>query len=240
KVRGALVYPAFTMGVAVLVGIVLILYTLPALVGLLSEFGGELPITTRLLISFSELSKGNTTYILAVILGLPAALIVYTRTSGGARVRDRVVLKLPVIGTVTERMNLFGFTATMSSLLDSGIPIMEALQLSQQSVTNIVYRERLERVTEETSQGVRLGVAFSHHWPSPPVLSSGITTGETSGTLVPALRALAEYFEQEATRAAAAATELIQPAIMVLVAGAVGFVAIAVISGVYSTVGAVK
>lgn len=240
KVKGALVYPAFTLGVAILVGIVLILYTLPALVGLLSEFGGELPITTRLLISFSEVSKGNTTYILAAILGLPAALWVYTRTPNGTRVRDRVVLKMPVFRTVIERMNLFGLTATMSSLLESGIPIMETLRLSQQGVTNVVYRERLERVTQEVSQGARLGVAFRNHWPSPPVLSSGIATGETSGTLVPALRSLAEYFEQEAARAAGAATELIQPAIMVLVAGAVGFVAIAVISGVYSTVGAIK
>lgn len=240
KVKGALIYPAFTLGVAILVGMVLILYTLPALVGLLSEFGGELPITTRLLISFSDAATGNTTYVLAAILGLPAALLVYTRTPSGARVRDRVMLKVPVVSTVIERMSLFGLTATMSSLLESGIPIMEALRLSKQSVTNVVYRERLERVTEETSQGVRLGVAFRNHWPSPPVLSSGIATGETSGTLVPALRSLAEYFEQEAARAAGAATELIQPVIMVVVAGAVGFVAIAVISGVYSTVGAIK
>lgn len=240
KVKGALVYPAFTLGVAILVGIVLILYTLPALVGLLSEFGGELPITTRLLIAFSDAAKGNTIYVLAVILGLPAALVVYTRIPSGARVRDRVVLKLPVVRTVIERMNLFGLTATMSALLDSGIPIREALRLSQQGVTNVVYRERLERVTEEIGQGARLGVAFRNHWPSPAVLSSGIGIGETSGTLVPALRSLAEYFEQEAARAAGAATELIQPAIMVLVAGAVGFVAIAVISGVYSTVGAIK
>lgn len=240
KVKGALVYPAFTLGVALLVGIVLVLYTLPALVGLLSEFGGELPITTRLLIAFSDQTKGNTTYILAVILGLPAALLVLARTHRGARVRDRVVLKLPVFRTVIERMNLFGLTAIMSDLLASGIPIMEVLRLSTQGVTNEVYRARLERISEEVSEGVRLGVAFRNHWPTPPVLSSGIATGEGSGTLVPALRSLAEYFEQEAAKAAGAATELIQPAIMVLVAGAVGFVAVAVISGVYSTVGAVK
>ena len=190
KVKGALVYPAFTAVAAIAVAIIMIKFSLPALVGLLSEFGGELPFTTRLLITFSDATQGNTVYMFAGVFGIPTAIWAYTRTPQGSRVRDRLMLKLPVVGKVIERLNLFMMTSTMSSLLDAGIPPIEALRLTKDSLTNVVYRERLDRVTEETTGGTRLGLAFRDHWPTPPVLAQAVMMGETWGTLVTSLASL--------------------------------------------------
>jgi type II secretory pathway component PulF len=103
-------------------------------------------------------------------------------------------------------------------LLDAGIPTVESLQLSTESLNNSILRDRLVKVEEEASSGTRLGPSFRMHWPYPPLLSQAVITGEAAGALSEALHGLADYYEQEATRSVNAATELIQPAVIVLVA----------------------
>jgi len=117
---------------------------------------------------------------------------------------------------------------------------MEALRLAKESLGNVVLRERLELIIDDVEGGTRMGPAFREHWPEPALLSQGIITGEATGDLPVALDNMAEYFEQEATLKVSGATELIQPAVIVLVAGLVGFVAIAVVGGVYSALGSVE
>ncbi len=114
------------------------------------------------------------------------------------------------------------------------------MSLSRQSVSNRVLRDRLDLTIREVNEGARLGAAFRDHWPRPPLLSQAIVTGEASGTLAVALRGLAEYYEQESVKAISSATELIQPGVIILVAGLVGFVAMAVMSGIYSALNSIE
>ena len=240
RVKAALVYPVISLVVAIAVAIILVTYSLPALVGLLAEYGGTLPTNTRLLIAISDFVQEHNRKIFvafgAVILTGAAAI----RSRPGARLRDQVLLKTPIVSEVLVRSNLFSLTSTYSRLLDAGIPTIESLELAKESLNNVVLQEKLAAVTEEASSGTRLGPSFRKHWPSPPLLSQAIVTGEASGALSEALHGLADYYEQEATRAVNAATELIQPAVILLVAGLVGFVATAVISGIYSALGTVR
>lgn len=240
KVKAALVYPAISFAVAIVVGFILVTFTLPALTKLLKEYGGELPFATKLLISISDFLRSYRLHIAVAALGGTVALLSYLRTRLGARLRDRVLLRVPVVGGVVLRSNLFNLAATFSTLLEAGVPPMEALQLSKESLDNVVLRDRLEKVIAEASAGTSLGPAFQLHWPSPPLLSQGIITGELSGNLPEALHALADFFEQETSRAVSGATELIQPVVILAVGGMVGFVAVAVIAGIYSTIGSVR
>jgi type IV pilus assembly protein PilC len=240
KVKAALLYPAISLVVAIVVGFILITYSLPALTGLLKEYGGELPFATKLLLSISDFLQSYRLHIIVSVLGGTSALVGYLRTRHGARVRDRVLLRVPVVGRVILHSNLFSLTATFSTLLEAGVPPVEALQLSRESLSNVVLRERLAKVIAEASAGTSLGQAFSLHWPSPPLLSQGVITGEVAGNLPDALHALAEYYEQETTRAVSGATEMVQPAVILLVGGMVGFVAVAVIAGIYATIGSVR
>ena len=240
RVKAALVYPVISLIVAVVVAIILVTYSLPALVGLLAEYGGTLPTNTQMLITISDFVQTNNLKLFVGMGGTVLVLVTFVRTRIGARLRDHLFLKIPVVSEVLMRSNLFSLTATFSRLLDAGIPTVDALALCKESLNNVILKDWLDNVTQEASSGTRVGPSFRLHWPTPPLLSQAIVTGEVSGSLSDALHGLADYYEQEATKAVSAATELIQPAVIIVVAGLVGFVATAVISGIYSAIGTVR
>ena len=240
KVRGALVYPMLSLIVAIVVAVILITFSLPALIGLLEDFGGELPAITKLLITMSDITKEYRNQMFVLIGGAAALAWVYFKTKRGARMRDQLLLRVPVVRRVLIQSSLFHLTTTFATLLQSGIPTTEALRLSSESVNNRVLQERIERIIADITEGERLGNSFRLHWPDPPLLSQAIITGEASGSLALSLRGLAEYYEQESVRSISGATELIQPAVIIVVAGLVGFVATAVISGIYSALNSIQ
>ncbi|PKB71937.1 MAG: hypothetical protein BZY87_02930 [SAR202 cluster bacterium Io17-Chloro-G6] len=240
KVKGALVYPVISMIVALVVAVVLLVYSLPAIIDLLTEFGGDLPIATQMLVEASGKVQAYKTIIFIILACSVVGGWLLSQTKGGRRLIDRNLLKLPIAGTVVMQSNLFSLASTFGTLLRSGIPSMESLRLARESLGNAALRERLDLIIHDVDGGTRLGTAFRERWPNPPLLAQGIITGEATGDLPVALDNMAEYFEHEATRTVSGATELIQPAVILLVAGLVGFVAIAVVGGVYSALGSVE
>ncbi len=240
KVKAALIYPGISMIVAILVAVVLLVYSLPAIIDLLTEFGGDLPLATRLLVEVSSFVQAYKMMIFIAVACLIVSVWLVSHAQRGRQMVDRYFLKIPIAGTVVMQSNLFSLTSTFGTLLRSGIPSMEALRLARESLGNVALRERLDLIINDVEGGMRLGTAFREHWPDPPLLSQGIITGEATGDLPSALDNMAEYYEQEAARAVNGATELIQPAVILLVAGMVGFVAVAVVGGVYSALGAVQ
>ena len=240
KVKGALVYPIISLLMSIAVAIILITFSLPALVGLLEEFGGELPFVTKLLISMADFLTVYRTHLFVGVLVAVAVGWAWFRTRRGARMRDGALLRVPVVSGVLVQSNLFTFTSVFATLLEAGIPSVEALQLSSESVNNMVLRERLASIITDVTEGGRLGVAFREHWPKPPLLSQAIVTGEVSGGLANSLHGLADYYEQESAKTINSALELIQPIVIILVAGLVGFVATAVMSGIYSALDSIE
>ncbi len=240
KVKAALVYPAISMVVAIMVAIILLVYALPAIIDLLAEFGGDLPLSTRLLVELSDFVQAYKAIIFIMLPSLIVGSWLISRAQGGRRLLDRLSLKLPVVVGVLMQSNIFSLTSTFGTLLRSGIPSMESLKLVRDSLGNVILRERLDVIIDDVEGGARLGSAFREHWPKPPLLSQGMITGEATGDLPEALHNLAEYYEQEATRTVSSATELIQPFVILLVAGLVGFVATAVVSGVYSALDSIE
>ena len=239
KVRGALVYPVLSLIVAIIVAVILITFSLPALIGLLEDFGGELPKITKMLIAIADFTTEYRLHMFLIIGGAVATCVAYFKTRGGSRLRDRLLLKIPVVSGVLVQSNLFNFTAVFATLLQAGIPTTESLRLSSESVNNQILHDRTDRIIQDVTEGGRLGQAFRQHWPNPPLLSQAIVTGEASGSLALSLRGLAEYYEQESVRAISGATEMIQPVVIIIVAGLVGFVATAVMSGIYSALNSI-
>ena len=240
KVKSALVYPVMSLIVAIVVAIILVTFSLPALIGLLEDFGGELPTITKLLVVIADFTTDYRTHIFGIAVGLAATSWLYFRTASGARMRDQILIKVPVVGGVLMQSSLFNFTSTFSTLLQAGIPTAESLTLSRESLNNQILRERLDQIILSVTEGNSLGSAFKEHWPSPPLLSQAIVTGEASGGLAVALQGLSEYYEQESVKAISSATELIQPVVIIFVAGLVGFVATAVMSGIYASLNSIQ
>jgi type IV pilus assembly protein PilC len=239
RVKKALVYPAISLAVAFGAAYVLVTYSLPSLTSLLREFGGELPIATKVLIAVSDALQAYALYFIGPLAGLAVVSGALMRTAPVRLARDHILLRIPVVGGILLGSNLFFLTTTIATLLRGGIPPIEALNLTEQGLSNAVVRARLARVTKKASEGTRLGEAFEEEKGFPSILAQAVATGEMRGSIVEPLSGLAEYYEDVTDRAVSGATELIQPAVILIVAGIVGFVAIAVISGIYSTLGSV-
>ena len=227
RVQRALTYPAISLVIALLAGVILVTFSLPSIVGLLDEFGGEMPLVTRLLISVAGFFETWGIYVVGSVVGFVAGFIVITRTDRGALTRDQVLLRLPVVGPTLVGGAMFSITRTLSTLLDAGVPTLEALQLTQESLGNRVLKEEMRKVTVQVTEGESFGHAFRNSKCFPPLLTEGVVTGEATGTLVKSLKGLSEYFERETERSVSGATELIQPAVILIVAG------------IYSTIGAI-
>lgn len=240
RVRDAAVYPAFTLLVAVVAAIVLVTYSLPSLSSLLSEVGSDQPTSTRVLIGVSDFFGEYGASILMGLAALAVLIFVALRTEIGRAATDAVLLRVPVIGRVIVANNMFSLTSILSTLLKSGMSPVEALKLTQRGMANAYYRRRLGRVIDRATEGTKLGEAFEEERGFPAIVSQAIVTGETRGSLDDTMSGLSEYYEDVTKRAAGGITELIQPAIILFVAGMVGFVAVAIISGIYSALGAVR
>ena len=240
KVKRALIYPAISMLVAVVAAYILITFSLPSLTSLLKEFGGELPIATKILITVSDALELYALFFIVPVVALAVLASVLMRTPTGLRLRDHVLLTVPVVGKILLASNMLFLTTTLSTLLRGGVPPIEAMNLAEQGLSNTVMRDRLKRVTQKASEGTKLGEAFGEDSGFPPILAQAVITGEMRGSLVDTLSGLSDFYEDVTDRTVSGATELIQPAIIILVAGMVGFVAIAVISGIYSTLGSVS
>ena len=240
RVRDAAVYPAFTLLVAIVAAIVLVTYSLPSLSSLLSEVGSDQPTSTRILISVSGFFGEYGAAILIGLAVLAVLIFVALRTEIGRAATDTVLLRVPVIGRVIVANNMFSLTSILSTLLKSGMSPVEGLKLTQRGMANAYYRRRLGRVIDRATEGTKLGEAFEEERGFPAIVSQAIVTGETRGRLDDTMSGLSEYYEDVTKRAAGGITELIQPAIILFVAGMVGFVAVAIISGIYSALGAVR
>lgn len=240
RVRAALMYPAITLVVAIISLVILVTYSLPALLGLISSFGGELPLTTRLLIQGADLMRSYGILGVCLVLALSAGMVALRRTKRGTPAWDWALLRVPVVGKVVLLSSIFTLLSNLATLLRSGVAPVESLLLAGRETANTVVRESIGRVAAEVSAGGRLSQAMTGAAPFPPLLAQAIRSGEASGSLAQALEFQAEYYEKELDRAVARAVELIQPLVTVLLAGFVGFVGMAIVSGIYSTLGSIK
>jgi type IV pilus assembly protein PilC len=240
KVKTAMFMPAITLVVALVAGVILMTFALPAVVDMLEEFGGELPQITLIVIAIADYSQAYGVFVLIgmAIIGLGSAAAV--RTKLGASIRDNVALRIPIFGGVIMKSNLFSLTTNMVTMLEAGVPVIESLRLTEQSMGNTVLKKGLNNVINSASEGTKLGQAFSQEKAFPSLLSQAIAIGELRGSVVDTLRGLANFYEQQTNRAVSSMTEMIQPLITVAIAVLVGFVAVAVISGIYSTITSIE
>jgi type IV pilus assembly protein PilC len=236
KVKKALTYPAIVLVVGIGAAFILITFALPAMTGLFLEFGAELPLATRMLIDLSELAQAYGMLVLGGIIGLGLVVWRYVRTPAGRRQRDRLILKMPVIGKIIERSGLSRLCSTMSTLLAAGIPMTETIRLAQDTIDNRVIQEGLGDVYRETLTGAGFEMALRRRAVFPPLFAQTVAIGEETGALRSNLAGLATFYDEETDRAIARATDMIEPAVIIVIGIVVGFIAVAIMSAIYAIV----
>lgn len=242
QVRGAMTYPAIVVVVAAGVMTVLMVFVIPAFENMFKDFGSkaELPKLTRIVVSISKNFVGNIPFIV-IGLGLTAALLRYTyRTPKGKKFFHRVMLSIPVIGGVLQKIAVARFTRTLGTLLQSGVPILDALDICAKSSGNVIIEEAVQHVRSKVAEGKNMAEPLMEKPVFPSMVIQMIAVGEQTGALDQMLNKIADFYEEETDVAVAALTSMLEPIMMVVIGGMVGTVLIAMYLPIFSLADNIK
>jgi type IV pilus assembly protein PilC len=233
KVTSALAYPAVIFAVSILVVIVLVTFVLPRFVKFFESLDAELPLMTRILLSASTWLSDYWYVIVGGILAASIGAIVVNRTRRGRAGRDAFLLRLPVVGDLIRHIVLERFCRILSAMMAAGVPLPSALAVTTEATSNAVYQRELGKAREAMMRGEGLAAPLIDTGLFPPSAKQMFRVGENTGTLDQQLQTAAVYFERELDYKIKRFTTLFEPAVLLVVGGFVGFVAIAVVSAMY-------
>ena len=234
RVARALAYPALVLVIAAVVTVLLITVALPPLVGLFTSLDVELPLTTRALIAVAVFLVDYKLYVLGGLLILIIAPVGYARLPARKLARDKLLLQAPLIGSITTERNAFHFCQTTSMLLKSGLRLPQTLEIVIQTIGNEVIRQALKGVREKLIQGQGLSQPVAEIGLFPQLLAEMVVVGEKTGTLDTTLATLADYYEQRVDRRIGTLISMIEPILTVAIGLVVVFIALSMITPLYS------
>jgi type IV pilus assembly protein PilC len=222
KVVAALTYPAVIGLIAIGVVIFLLVSVVPTFVGMFADFGGELPGITKFVLGASEFMQGFWWMILLFFLAIVISFSFAKKNKKSKYYLDYAILRMPIFGKLMQKAVLARMTRTLSSLFTSSVPILQALSI----VENVVENEVVSRVVRESRDSLEIGQSMTgpmkNHWAFPPLVTQMISIGEETGSLDGMLGKVAEFYEKEVETSTDQLKSLIEPIMIVILAGLVG------------------
>ncbi len=237
RIKSALTYPIVVLSMAIGVFALLITVALPPLVGLFTSLGTELPWMTRLLIAISNFLTNYKFYLLGGVAIIIMSIIGYARLPAGKLTIDRLMLKLPLIAPITVQRNVCHFCRTASMLLKAGLMLPQTMNIVIQTVGNRIIRQALREVREKLIQGQGLSQPMATIDLFPRLLVEMISVGEKTGNLDSTLATLGDYYEQRVDQRVNSLVSKIEPTLTVGVGLVVAFIALSIITPLYSILG---
>ncbi len=226
---GAMIYPIVVLVVAVIVVIVLMVVVIPQFQEIFSMMGEQLPLPTRIVIAVSEFMQANLIWVIGGIIGFVGLIIYAKNTETGKQITSRMCLKIPVVKDFSIKNAAAKFSMTMSTLVMSGVPLVEALGIVANVVENRVVRKVLNDSREEVMQGVPMSEPIEASEVFPQMVYHMLRIGEETGNTEAMLDKVAEYYEQEVETATKNLTTAMEPAVIILLAVVVGGVVGAIV-----------
>jgi type IV pilus assembly protein PilC len=235
KIKGAMIYPSIVMIVMVVIGILMMIFVLPQITGVFESMDTQLPATTLFLIATSNFLVNYTFLALGGMLAGIVGFIYALRTKWGKITTSWIIPKLPVIGTMAKETNAARTARTLSSLLNSGVDVLQSIEITEEVVQNVFYKKILKEAGVRVEKGTALSEVFIERNDLYPILvGEMILVGEETGQIAGMLGELAEFYENEVERKTKDLSTIIEPLLMVVIGGGVGFFALALIAPIYS------
>ena len=239
RVKGAMVYPVTIMAIAVIVVGVILVFVIPTFAKMFADFGGELPGPTKIVIA---LSNFITRYILVIIglgVAINAAIKKYYATANGRKVMDRLFLKAPIVGPLIRKVSVAKFTRTLGTMISSGVPIMDGLEIVAKTSGNKIVEEAIFKVRQAISEGKTMAEPLAACGVFPPMVVQMIAVGEATGAMDAMLNKIADFYDDEVDDAVGALTSMMEPLLMVFLGTTVGGLVVAMYLPIFKLAGSV-
>jgi type IV pilus assembly protein PilC len=242
QVRGAMVYPSIVLVVFLGVLTILLAFVIPGFQNMFKDFGAkdELPVLTQGVMAVSHFFVGNFVWFFLAMTGIIVGLTYLYKTPAGKRQIHKIMLKAPVLGPVLRKIAVARFTRTLGTLLSSGVPILDALEIVAKTAGNVIVEEAIMFARARISEGKNMAEPLMQTNVFPPMVVQMVGVGEQTGALDAMLNKIADFYEEEVDVAVSAMTALIEPVMMVGIGGTVGVVLIAMYLPIFSIAGKIK
>jgi type II secretory pathway component PulF len=239
RMKAATRYPKLVIGTLIAAFFVVVTFVIPTFAKVFKEFGGELPLPTRIMIALDVFLKHYWAVSLLGIIGLVVAIVWWIRTKPGRYWFHRLIVRVPVFGSLISKFVLSRFSRIFATLNASGLPIMNTLEISTETVGNDYYARTLRRVSEEVKRGENLSDALARAEIFPPLLHQMVTVGENTGKLDEVLGKVSDYYNQEVDYAIKRFSTLIEPMLLMVLAAFVLFFALSVFLPLFNLAGVI-
>lgn len=241
KVKGAMIYPAVVTSIAVLVITVIMIVVVPTFSKMFTQLGGTLPLPTLMVIKISNFLAGiGGLLVFGLIVGIVVFIVQVRRTEKGKRVIDAILLKLPIFGILIKKVSVAKFTRTLGTLISSGVPILDGLDITAKTSGNKVVEYAIVDVKKGVSEGKTLGEPLSKTKVFPPMVTHMIAVGESTGALDTMLSKIADFYDDEVDNAVSNLTAMMEPMLMVFLGSSVGFIVIAMYLPIFKLITLIK
>lgn len=227
KIKGAMIYPVIVIIVAIAATVALLVFVIPTFANLYESFGAELPFLTKMVIGLSNFVKKFILLIILFLVAIIVGLRMWYGTDPGKEVIDRILLRFPIIGNLIHKQALSRFSRTLSTLLRSGVPLIDSMDITSKTTGNRVVQHALERARNSIREGSTISSPLQKSGIFPPLVVQMVHIGEQSGNLDEMLLKVSEFYDKEVDAAVEALTSALEPLIMVILGGVVGTMVIA-------------
>jgi len=227
KIKGAMTYPIIVLCIAVVATAAMLTFVVPTFAQMFSEVGGTLPMPTRIVMNISEFLKSFLLLIILGVIGAVAAVSSYYKTENGKLRIDFIKLKLPVFGDLEQKSCIGRFAQTLSTLLTSGVTILDALAITARTAGNKVLEKGIIRTLERISGGLTIAEPLKETGVFPPMVIHMIAVGEKTGDLAEMLKKISDFYQEEVDAAVEALTSIIEPIMIIMMGTVIGGILIA-------------
>ncbi|MDO5577293.1 MAG: type II secretion system F family protein, partial [Fibrobacter sp.] len=237
KIKGAMTYPVILLVVAIGATTAMLTFIVPTFAQMFSDMGGSLPLPTQIVMNVSTFLQKYFFLILLAVIGSIVAFNYYYKTENGKFVIDNIKLKLPLFGDLERKSSISRFAQTLSTLLNSGVTILDALSITAKTAGNKVLEKGIFKTLEKITGGLTIAEPLKETGVFPPMVIHMISVGEKTGGLAEMLEKIAQFYEEEVNSAVDALTSIIEPVMLVVMGGVIGSVLIAMYLPMFDMIG---
>ena len=238
KIKGAMIYPVVILVAMVGIGILMLVMVVPQLAEVFEEFEASLPLSTRIIIALGDFLKERWYFFILIVIALAILAKLSLKTKPVKIALSGFLLKVPIISPLVKKINTTHTIRTLSSLIASGTPLIRALQITSETLSNFYFKKAIEQSIDKVKKGDKLSDTLRPYQNLyAPTVIQMIEVGEETGGTSEVLQKLADFYEEEVGDTTKNLSSVVEPILMLLIGGAVGFFAVSIIQPIYSMMG---